>query len=203
MTAIAKLRTISSGAAVCLAALTANACGDGDPAGPDAAPHDEAGQVVATSHVPGPLPFMGTVRATEQVPGAPTDDCDLVLHTVLEGELTHLGSFTGVGETCGFNVRPNEEELPEEFPDDPGIGPPLYLVIDFTLVQTYTAADGDVLEVSGVGVRAQGQFGAALVGNGIVEGGTGRFAGATGEFDVFGVNGEVGYDGWIDYDASS
>lgn len=42
-----------------------------------------------------------------------------------------------------------------------------------------------------------------LVETGAVHGRTGRFAGATGGFDVVGVNGQVTYGGWIVYDASN
>lgn len=42
-----------------------------------------------------------------------------------------------------------------------------------------------------------------LVGAGVVEGGTRRFVGASGGFDVSGAGEEITYDGWIVYDASN
>ena len=193
----------SLGASVCLAAVLAAGCGDGGPLGPATATSAGAvGRIVAARQAPKPVPFKATLTATQQVPDPNLPaGCELFVRTTLEGNSTHLGHFTGTGTTCAFNGQFGVMNPPF----NPGGGPPPYFVTDFTVQQTYTAANGDVLEVSGMGVRVQSlaDGSSGLVGTGVVDGGTGRFAGAMGEFDVAGIDGVVRYDGWILYDAAN
>lgn len=140
---------------------------------------------------------------TESVPDpTPPQGCELFLHTTQEGEATHLGHFTGAGSTCGFNGQFGVLEPPI----NPAGGPPPYFVSDFTIEQTYTAANGDELLVSGQGILVQSltDGSAGFVGGGTLDGGTGRFEGATGVFDIEGIRGAFAhFDGWIVFDASN
>ncbi|MEJ2312602.1 MAG: hypothetical protein P8Y21_13660 [Gemmatimonadales bacterium] len=205
MTASLTLRATWIGTAVALAALTATACQDGSALGPDALPDAqrvEAKQVAAMSHEPQPVPFKGTLVTTESVPDPmPPAGCQAFLHTGQRGNFTHVGLISGTGTTCAFNGQLGVRDPPF----NPGGGPPPYFVTDFSIEQTYTAANGDILEISGVGVLVQSMTDgrSGLVGTGLIEGGTGRFADATGEFEVRGANGVVHYDGWIAYQASN
>lgn len=197
-------QTASAGAALSLAALTAAACQDAGALGPDPpvdAQRIEASRVAAMSDGPQPVPFKGTLISASVPDPNPPAGCEIFLQTTQEGQFTHLGRYSGIGTTCVFNVQPGVTDPPF----NPGGGPPPYLVTDFTVEQTYTAANGDILEISGAGVRVQsltdGRSG--FLGTGLIAGGTGRFTGATGEFDVRGANGVVRYDGWIVYQASN
>ena len=149
------------------------------------------------------VPYRGTLITTEQTPdpNAP-EGCELFQHTAQVGQSTHLGEYTGTGTTCSYNVQFGVLQPPI----NPGGGPPPYFVTDFTIQQVHTAANGDQLEVSGTGVYVQSMTdgAAGFVGEGAIEGGTGRFAGATGAFTIRGVRGMAArYDGWIVLEPSS
>lgn len=172
--------------------------------GPDrtSALSGDAGLGVATGHGALPVPFEGRLAATERVfVNPPPAGCQLYVQEADAGELAPLGRSTGTLTLCAFNGQFGVTEPPF----NPGGGPPPYFVTDYTVQGMYTAANGDLLNVSGTGVLVQSLADgtSGLVGAGVVEGGTGRFAGASGEFDVLGVDGEVSFDGWIVYDASN
>ncbi|MDX1674459.1 MAG: hypothetical protein R3314_06680 [Longimicrobiales bacterium] len=181
------------------------ACQDGDTTGLEpgpTVPDRTAGHVSAERHDAGPVPYRGTLLTTEQTPDPDRPDgCELFMHTAQVGESTHLGRYTGTGTTCSYNVQLGVVDPPI----NPGGGPPPYFVTDFTILQTHTAANGDELEVSGVGlfVLSMETGAAGFVGEGAIEGGTGRFEGATGAFTIRGVTGTPAhYDGWIRFDGS-
>jgi hypothetical protein len=203
MSPSARLTSIAAAAAPLLAVL-ALGCGDEGPLEPNAsgtAVIGDARPAVAAASPPAAVPFRGVVRATEQIPDpSPPAGCVQLQHVTHVGKLTHLGQFRGMGTTCLLSAQPGVTD-PPFLPS----GPPPYFVADFTVDQAYTAANGDVLLVSGEGVLVQSMAdgSGALRGHGQVDGGTGRFDGATGDFDVGGADGVVRYDGWIAYDASS
>lgn len=146
-------------------------------------------------------PFKGSF--TENLtPLPPTAECPVLFTDESDdGESTHLGRFTRTGTTCLFNLR-----VVEDPPFNPGGAPP-YLVADFTFDETETAANGDLMFISGVGVYVQSSLDPAMFGTqstGTVDGGTGRFAGASGEFQGTGDAANVlRFSGWISYDASN
>lgn len=200
MTALRTLRPSVFRWTLCLAILPATACQEAGSLGP--ANSEDAGPVVSTSRDALPVPFKGTLAATERVfVNPPPAGCQLYLQEAEAGELAHLGRFTGTLTICAFNGQFGVIDPPF----NPGGGPPPYLVTDFAVEATYTAANGDLLSISGTGVLVQSLVdgGSGFVGTGAVEGGTGRFLEASGEFDVIGAAGEVSYDGWVVYDASN
>lgn len=145
-------------------------------------------------------PFRATIDAVT-TPLAPTADCPIFLQSDQSGLATHVGEFTATGTTCGFNFR-----VVEEPPFNPGGGPP-YFVADFINDVTWTAANGDQLFVLVDGVRVESIPDGTSGNRGVVtiNGGTGRFLGATGEA-VGGrdADAEVNtIEGWIDYEASN
>lgn len=150
-----------------------------------------------------PVPYRGTLTTTEQTPDPdPPEGCEVFHHTAQIGQSTQLGAYTGTGTTCSYNVRFNVLDPPI----NPGGGPPPYFVTDFTVRQVHTGANGDQLHVSGVGVFVQSMTSGAagFVGDGAIEGGTGRFDGATGTFTIRGVRDMAArYDGWIVLDPSA
>lgn len=200
------LRNTLPSVVIGLALLLAAGCHDTDPLEPDVpiSPLDtEANGWVTANHASTLVPYHGRILTTQQTPEpSPPPGCQLFLHTTGEGEATHLGHFTSTGTTCGFNGQSPVLEPPI----NPGGGPPPFFVSEFAVEQTHTAANGDQLHIAGTGLLVQSLVDGSggFAGSGTIEGGTGRFAGATGSFTVRGVSGEPARsDGWIAFDASS
>ena len=177
--------------------------GPGDTAavvGPDAGPRVTSAALAARR--------AWHIRATVTVASAsPPAGCLLYFTSVVTGHATHLGAFSGPGSTCITNaIQPD--------PDPPFVpaGPPPYLTADFTNPRwTLTASNGDELWLEGydaVAVISLVDGSLRAEGRQRIVGGTGRFAGATGEAVVGAVNDDgQGPDdfsgsGWIRYDAS-
>jgi hypothetical protein len=144
-------------------------------------------------------PFEGSFTALDS-PAAPTSDCPVHVAGAVEGRASHLGVFSGPTTTCGFNLR-----VVVSPPFVPGGDPP-YLLAEFTNEATWIAANGDELQVEAAGVFVQSLPDGidGVRGTITAVGGTGRFAGATGEAHGRrdGDN-PVTFEGWIDYDASN
>lgn len=139
----------------------------------------------------------------------PLPEC-LVGHfrSVLEGRATHLGNFSGVGSTCILTLAPDQD--PPFLPP----GPPPYATAAFTNpLWVLTAANGDELwleatdAVAVLGVNPDDGSFTSLAARGThrIIGGTGRFAGATGELQTMAVNedaqgpDDAQSEGWIRY----
>jgi len=204
MTAIRRIPRRIPALLAWLALLAASGCQDDGALGPHSTssvlPAGSARVVAAGLEMR--LAFKGRVMSTQlSTDPNPPPGCQLFQHTILEGELTHLGRFSGTGTVCAFNVRAGVIDPPI----NPAGGPPPYLVADFVVDHTYTSASGEALHITGTGVRVQSlsDGSSGLMGVGTVAGGTGRFEGASGEFDVLGAFHVVRYDGWIIFDASS
>lgn len=154
-----------------------------------------------------PVPFKGTWINTSAPPAPPEEtpaDCEIYITTSQVGRATHLGDLTGSGITCGFNVR---------IVNDPPLnltgGDPPFLVADFTNEMTWMAANGDQLFLSpngGVFVQSLTDGTTSIEGFLNFNGGTGRFARATGHADVLGTGDanvdRLQFNGLIEYDAS-
>lgn len=144
-------------------------------------------------------PFKATIDAVT-TPLAPTADCPIFLQSDQSGVATHVGEWSGTGTTCGFNLR-----IVDDPPFDPGGGPP-YFVADFINDVTWTAPNGDQLFVVTNGVRVESIPDGASGNRGTttINGGTGRFLGATGEaLGGRDADEEINtIEGWIEYDAS-
>lgn len=127
-------------------------------------------------------PFRGSFATTRSEPVPPPTDCELFLETEQVGHATHLGAFTGTGVTCGFNGHVTADP-----PFNVAGGAPPYFVSDFTVEQTWTAADGSTLSwvsEDGVFVQSLTDGRNSALGSMRIVGGTGRFAGATGRAQV-------------------
>lgn len=155
-----------------------------------------------------PMTMRFTVEVQDPV-ASPRPEC-LGGHfsSVLEGHATHLGRFSGVGSTCILTAVPDED--PPFLPP----GPPPYVTATFTNpLWVLTAANGDELwmeatdAVAVLGVNpADGSFTSlAARGTHRIVGGTGRFAGATGELQTMAANedgegpDDARSEGWIRY----
>lgn len=144
-----------------------------------------------------PKPFEGAFTAADS-PLPPTADCPVLVGGSQSGRATHLGAFSGPTTTCGFDLQ-----VMVSPPFVPGGRPP-YLVAQFTNEATWTAANGDRLEVESAGVFVQSLPDgiSGVRGTITVVGGTGRFAGATGEAQGRRDGARpVTFEGWIHYDA--
>lgn len=142
--------------------------------------------------------FKGEFTAVDS-PLPPTADCPVLVGGSQHGRATHLGVFSGESITCGFDLQ-----VLFSPPFNPGGDPP-YLVAEFTNDVTWLAPNGDELDVETVGVFVQSLPDgiSGVRGTMTVVGGTGRFAGATGEAQGRRDGGSpVTFEGWIDYDAS-
>lgn len=148
------------------------------------------------------------IRATvATTPAPPPAGCVIYFTSVIEGHATHLGAFSGIGSTCLTGVIQPD-------PDPPFVpaGPPPYFTADFTNpLWTLTASNGDELWLVGdqaVAVISLTDNSLSARGTHRIVGGTGRFAGATGEARVGAVNEDgQGPDdfagtGWIRFRAS-
>lgn len=145
-----------------------------------------------------PKPFSGTFVAADS-PVPPTPDCPVLVEGTVQGRAGHLGVFSGPTITCAFDLQ-----VMVSPPFIPGGGPP-YLVAEFINDATWMAANGDELIVEAVGVFVQSLPDgiSGVRGTITVVGGTGRFAGATGEAQGRRNGADpVTFEGWIDYDAS-
>lgn len=129
--------------------------------------------------------------------------CLQAFNAVVHGTGTHLGDFEGVGQTCVTDVVSPD-------PDPPFLpaGPPPYFTATFSNTLRITAANGDELWLESEGAVAV--FSAVnnslrAIGPHEIVGGTGRFAGATGELQTTSINEDgQGPDdftsvGWIRY----
>lgn len=175
--------------------------GPADTASPDASFTTDmaaAGEAVL------PWRISATVATT---PANPPSGCLVYFTSVIEGRATHLGEFTGTGSTCVTGVIQPD-------PDPPFLpaGPPPYFTGHFTNpLWTLTSSNGDELwleSVEAVAVISLTDNSLRAVGRQRILGGTGRFAGATGEAMVGAVNDDgQGPDdfegtGWIRYRAA-
>lgn len=154
----------------------------------------------ATVAAGGAVPFHATMTSpTTPAPPPAGSGCDTFFTSAQTGVATHLGEFTGVGTTCAYPFRMVLSD-PPVMPDG---GPP-YLVADFTVAQTWTASNGDELRTGGAGVFVISMENGSTAARGIgtFEGGSGRFAHATGQVVVTARNGALRQDGWISYDAA-
>lgn len=200
------------------------ACTGGIPTGPadagelqvhaTAAKMAESGNRYAANgrHV-GPSDRPMHMRLTVELVGpvaTPLPEC-LVGHfsSVIAGHATHLGKVSGVGSTCIMGLAPDAD--PPFLPP----GPPPYATGVFSNpLWVLTAANGDelwleafdaVVVLGGVNPADGSYTSLAARGTHRVIGGTGRFAGATGELRTVAVN-EDGQgpdharsEGWIRY----
>jgi hypothetical protein len=148
-------------------------------------------------------PFRGSFATTRSDPAQPPAGCQLSLETGQLGQATHLGIFTGEGVTCGFNGTVTTAP-----PFNLAGGPPPYFVSDFTVEQTWTAADGSTLSwvsEDGVFVQSLADGSSSALGSMRIVGGTGRFAGATGHGQVVSnstTSPGTTWDGTITFDAA-
>lgn len=141
--------------------LFATACAGSDPSAPTA-PSSPPGEVGLTEATRGSqLPFRGTLEASEVHTGAFP-----VLHSVLTGtgQATHLGRFT---TTFVFDITV-------------GVMAPSTTTGTFAL----TAANGDTISGTLVGVGNVSNGIVTIVETGTITGGTGRFADASGSFMI-------------------
>jgi hypothetical protein len=141
-------------------------------------------------------------------PAAAPAGCLLYFTSVITGHATHLGAFSGEGSTCITGlIQPDPD--PPFVPAGPG---PYFTAAFVNPSWTLTASNGDQLFIENYDAVAV----ISLVDNSLraegrmrIVGGTGRFAGATGEALVGAVNDDgQGPDdfsgsGWIRYDASN
>lgn len=127
----------------------------------------------------------GVAFVDEVVP--PPAPCLQLFSSTIEGNATHLGRFEGVGSTCILDVVAPDPDPPFLAP-----GPPPYITASFSNPRwELTAADGDELWLEGhsaVCVISLSDNSLRCVGAHTIIGGTGRFAGATGELDSGAVN---------------
>jgi len=157
-----------------------------------------------TSSGPQPWRIQATVATT---PASAPAGCLVYFTSTIEGHATHVGAFSGVGSTCVTGVIQPD-------PDPPFVpaGPAPYFTADFTNpLWTLTASNGDEVWLEGYdAVAVISLVDGSLRGEGRMRivGGTGRFAGATGDAVVGAVNDDgQGPDdfsgsGWIDYRAA-
>lgn len=135
----------------------------------------------------------------------PTPPCLQELRAVWTGNATHLGRFEGEATTCILDLVAPDPDPPFNAP-----GAPPYVTAAFSNpLIVLTGANGDQLRLtSGDAVavcRLENFFQCRATGTTRVVGGTGRFAGATGEMAAGAVNedgqGPDDYeaDGWISY----
>ncbi|MGH3133686.1 MAG: hypothetical protein ACRDNY_08110 [Gaiellaceae bacterium] len=149
----------------------------------------------------GDRPFKGGWLSAETVQDAAPPGCEVFLTTTQAGNATHMGRFTGTGVTCGFDIR-----VVADPPFNLSGGAPPFLVVDFTVEQTWTAADGSTLTWAtpdGVFVQSLSDGSASSMGTMDIMGGSGRFAGATGQAMITAINTDVSFEGAIVYDASN
>jgi hypothetical protein len=147
------------------------------------------------------------IRATVAVtPALPPPGCLAYFTSVIEGTATHLGRFSGVGSTCI-----TDQVAPDPDPPFTPAGPAPYATATFTNPRwTLTAANGDELwlENDAVAVLSIANLSLEAHGTQRIVGGTGRFAGATGEAEITAVNedgqgpDDFGGYGWIRFDGS-
>ncbi|HZD22186.1 MAG TPA: hypothetical protein VE569_02120 [Acidimicrobiia bacterium] len=145
-------------------------------------------------------PFQGTWLNGE-TPSQPPAGCEVFIITTQIGNASHLGRFTGNGETCGFNIR-----VVEDPPFNLSGGEPPFLVADFTVEQTWTAANGDTLTwlaTDGVFVQSLSGGTSSSMGTMIITGGSGRFTEASGQTTVTAIGADVTFEGFIVFDASN
>lgn len=190
------------------ALILATACGGGSMSGPDEVAdtlEPAVGPVVSAASAPRKAwRIDATVAVT---PAAPPAGCAVYFTSVIEGHATHLGTFSGVGSTCITGViqpDPNPPFLPA--------GPAPYFTAEFyNPLWTLTGANGDELwleSYDAVAVFSMVDNSLVAEGRMRVVGGTGRFAGATGDAMVGAVNEDgIGPDdfsgsGWISYRAA-
>lgn len=185
-------------------ALMAPACADHPIA---TGPAAESLEPAFGAAVSGPMRISAGVLLTGEVVPPPAP-CLQLFNSVIEGTATHLGRFHGVGSTCIVDVI-----APDPDPAFMPAGPAPYITASFTNpVWVLTAANGDELWLEGhsaVAVISLADNSLRAAGAHTIIGGTGRFAGATGELESGAVNDDgLGPDdfessGWIRFDASS
>lgn len=131
------------------------------------------------------VPIRGVWDNTESAPSAnPPAGCLVHIETTQTGHASHVGRFTGTGETCVTSQTPTDS--PPFWDHEPA---PPYGVMDFTNAMVWRAADGDELWLrpnGGVFVLSLATGAASVRGQLTIAGGTGRFEGATGRMDVTG-----------------
>ena len=193
--------SISPHGLVCLLTLTLGPLGC---RAPITAP--EPGQTLdahmAVSQAPRkPMRLVGTVAVSAEVV-PPPDGCVAAIATRIRLKATHMGQVEGDGQTCIQSLTPDAD--PPFLPP----GPPPYGTAPFVPTWVLEAANGDLLRLEGFesvavlgletrSLRARGNF--------RILGGTGRFAGATGELQASSVNyfgqpaDEFRATGWIEY----
>jgi len=185
-------------------ALGSLACSDA--AAPDAGlpgiSGPDAVTATADAHARRPFRMEGTVQlmAPDASPPAP---CLQNSTSELAGVATHLGRYHGVGSTCILSMAPDDD------PPFTPAGPPPYLVATFSNpLWVITAANGDELRltsIEAVAVLSGADGSLRAEGTQAVIGGTGRFAGATGELRITGRNDDgqgpddILSEGWITY----
>lgn len=186
-------------------ALLVLACAE-PPLGTD--PVVEATALATHAVVTVPMRISGGYLVVGEMAPPPTP-CQVLLNATIEGTATHLGHFTGVGSTCVLAGWP---PAPDAAPPFTPPGPPPYATVLFSNPRwTLTAANGDELWLEArdaVAVFSLTDGSAQARGVHRIVGGTGRFAGASGELDTEAVNADgQGPDdlesrGWIWFDAS-
>jgi hypothetical protein len=196
------LSLAAAGALACSEVATApeSASTLGPPSSPEAS--DVIGATAASAtramKVSARVSFIGEIVP----PDAP---CLQQLSSAILGNATHLGRFEGVGSTCILDVVAPDPDPPFAAP-----GAPPYATAAFSNpLWVLTAANGDELwlrTVEATAVCRLENFSQCRVsGTHVIIGGTGRFAGATGELSSRAINedGEGPDDfesrGWILY----
>lgn len=148
------------------------------------------------------VPFRGmwvNMSSAPVPPEATPEGCAAYFTTAQTGRAAHMGHITGTGATCASNIR--FLETPPF--NDTGGGPP-YFVADFSNEMTWTAPNGDQLYLrpnGGTFVQSMADMSSSIRGSLTIDGGTGRFAGASGHADVIGAGRDnvdrLRFDGWI------
>lgn len=156
-----------------------------------------------------PMKISAGVAFVGEVVPAPVP-CLQLFNSEIKGTATHLGRFEGVGSTCILEIVAPDPDPPYLAP-----GPPPYATATFSNpLWVLTAANGDelwletphavcVISLADNSLRCEREEGEPP--NQFVVGGTGRFAGATGELNPEAINQDgQGPDdfeshGWIRY----
>lgn len=180
--------------ALCLAAAGALACSEtatapesastlGPASSPEAPAVIGATDAVATRamKISARISFTGDVVP----PDAP---CLQQLSSAILGNATHLGHFEGMGSTCILDIV-----APDPAPPFPAPGAPPYVTAAFSNpLWVLTAANGDELWLRTTDAtavcRLENFFQCRASGTHVIIGGTGRFAGATGELSSGAIN---------------
>lgn len=132
----------------------------------------------------GPVLELRVIGEWTNVEHPPTPHAGCAVHfaTSQTGQVRGLGVFSGTGATC-LPAPPQQTQDPPHFFYDPA---PPYFVAAFEneMVWTFAAGDLHLSPNEGVFVRSAATGQASVLGVLRVNGGTGKFEGASGELEV-------------------